>query len=274
MTGRIPAVALAAASLLALAGSAHAAPGYVVEGVNLRAGPGVEYPLVAPLPDGTPAEIFGCLDGWTWCDIAVNGPEGGVRGWAAGARLQLAADGQAVALPEYGPQFGLPVIGFDVDNYWGRYYRREPWFGDRGRWRGDYHGGGGPGFDRGRGDPGPRGGFAGDPRGGLRGPDGGAPGGFHPAAGFPGGPQPGEGSPHGGEPGGFRPGGGFPGGARPGGGEPGGFHPGGGAPGGPRPGGPGPGGGHPGPAPGPQGGHAENHAGGGGGDHRGGPPPH
>ncbi len=247
--GRLAGVTALAAGLLALAGAARAAPGYVVEGVNLRAGPGVDYPVVAPLPQGTPAEIYGCLPGWTWCDIAVNGPEGGLRGWAAGPRLQLAYNGQPVDLPEYGPQFGLPIIGFDFDNYWGSYYRGEPWFGDRGRWRGDFHGGGGPGFDRGRGDIGPRGpggpGFAGDPRGGfpVRGP--------------------------GGEPGGVRPGGGFPGGPHPG-GEPGGFHPGGAPGGGPHPGGPGPGGGgHPGPAPGPQGGHGENH---GGGDHRGEPP--
>ena len=249
--GRLAGLALAT-GLLTLAGAARAAPGYVTDGVNLRAGPGVDYPLVTPLPPGTPAEIYGCLPGWTWCDIAVNGPQGGVRGWAAGPRLQLAYNGQPVELPEYGPQFGLPIIGFDVDNYWGTYYRAEPWFGDRGRWRGDFHGGG-QGFDRargdvgrgdvGRGEEGPRGpgDFAGDPRGGFpnRGP-GGEPGGFHPGGG-PGGRP-------GGEQGGFRPGGG------------------------PRPGGPGPGGsGHPGPAPGPQG-HPENHGGGGGVDHRGEPP--
>ena len=234
----VPAMAALAAGLIALGSTADAAPGYVVDGVNLRAGPGVEYPLVQPLPPGTPAEIFGCLPGWTWCDIAVNGPDGDVRGWAAGPRLQLAYNGQPVALPQYGPQFGLPIIGFDVDSYWGTYYRGEPWFGDRGRWRGDFHGGpgygGGPGGDRARGP----GGFAGDGRGEYRGP-GGAPGGVREGGGQVGG---------------------FVAGARPVGGEPGGFRP------GAAPGAPHPGGGHPPPAPAPQGGHAENH--GGNADHR------
>ena len=87
----VPTMAALAAGLIALWSTADAAPGYVTDGVNLRAGPGIDYPLLAPLPPGTPAEIFGCLDGWTWCDIAVNGPDGALRGWArrspAAARL-------------------------------------------------------------------------------------------------------------------------------------------------------------------------------------------
>jgi len=196
----------------ALASAAVAAPGYVVGGANLRAGPDVGYPLVEPLPPGTPAEIFGCLPGWSWCDIGVSGPGGDMRGWAAGSQLQLVYGGQQVLLPAYGAQLGLPLIGFDVDSYWGSYYRREPWFGDAGRWRHDDRGG--PGFrggqpgrdDRGFGrdaanhGPGPG---AGPDRGGpgswAHGPAGEPPRGSYGGGNRPGGPggPPGGGHPEG-----------------------------------------------------------------------------
>ncbi|WP_428377113.1 SH3 domain-containing protein [Lichenicoccus sp.] len=180
--------------------TAWAAPGVVVGGVNLRAGPGVDYPALAALPPGTGAEIFGCLPGWTWCDVAVNGPDGGVRGWAAGQRLQVLYDNQPGYLPQYGALLGLPLIGFSIGNYWDRYYRGEPWYGSEGRWRGRDYGGdahwngpprGGPG-EYGRPGEG-RGGFP----GGYRGPEAHGPAGYQSrppqrAAG-PGGPQRGAG---------------------------------------------------------------------------------
>ena len=179
MGHRVKVGGVAALCLLAAVGTASAAPGFVVDGVNLRAGPGVDYPLLAPLAAGTPAEIYGCLDGFTWCDVAVDGPDGALRGWAAGPRLQLALEGAPVLLPEYGPRLGLPVVGFDLDGYWGRHYRDRPFYADEGRWRGDDRGGSspGPGFDRGgaageghpdgggfRPDVGDRGGYAGGAR--------------------------------------------------------------------------------------------------------------
>ena len=195
---------------VAASGAALAAPGVVVGGVDLRAGPGFDYPEIAPLPPGTGAEIFGCLPGWTWCDVAVDGPSGSVRGWAEGERLQVLYDNQPGYLQQYGPALGLPLIGFSIGNYWDRYYRGEPWYGSEGRWRGGDRGGyrgpaqGGPGPggpDRGRagfdrsGPGGPR--FAGS---GPGGPGGygrpgerrdGPPGGYRePEAHGPGGPQP------------------------------------------------------------------------------------
>lgn len=158
--------AIAGASLAALmgltllAGAARAAPAYTNQGMNLRAGPGVDYPLLASLPPGTRAEVFGCLDGWSWCDVAT----GGLRGWMAGAGLQVVYDDQPEPLPGYGAEIGLPLVGFDFNNYWGSHYRGRSWYSSVDRW----HGGGGP--DRGRpGWDGPRGGFDGGPGGDGRG---------------------------------------------------------------------------------------------------------
>lgn len=181
------------AALLATAGidAARAAPGVVVQNVNLRAGPDVGYPLVEPLPAGTPIEIFGCLQGWTWCDVGTND----ARGWAAGPTLQVVYNDQPVYLPQYGAAVGLGFVGFEVGDYWGRYYRNRPFYGERDRF------GGGPGYAGGRGP-----GFAGGP-----------PGGFH-GGGEPGRGEPGRGEPGRGEPGRGEPGRGFaqPVGARPG----------------------------------------------------------
>ena len=215
-------------ALAALAGTANATPGYVVQGINMRAGPGVDYPWIASLPPGTQTEIFGCLDGFTWCDVAAVG----ARGWVAGVGLNVLYGQQPEPLLTYGPQV-IPFIGFDFNNYWGSYYRGRPWFSGVDRWHGgppgrfdhgpggfDHGGPGygrGPGFDRGSGfdhgagsDRGP--GF--DHGGGFAGP-GRGPGGFdHPGGGYggpggrPGGPiGPGPGGPNrGGAPGGQRPG--------------------------------------------------------------------
>lgn len=139
--------------------AADAAPGVVTQPINLRAGPSTDYPWLASLPPGTPADIHGCLDGWSWCDISVQG----ARGWAAGVGLQVVYDDQPEPLDGYGPQVGLPFVGFDFGNYWGRYYRDRPFYRDVDHWHG--HGGpgpGGPGWDHG----GPRGVEGGGYRGG------------------------------------------------------------------------------------------------------------
>lgn len=165
---------------LTIAGTAQASPGYLNQGMNLRSGPGVDYPLIASLPPGTQAEIFGCLPEWSWCDVAI----GDLRGWMAGVGLQVVYDDQPEPLVGYGAQIGLPFIGFDFGNYWGRYYRGRSWYSPVDRWHGGGPGGyGGPGRDQG-----------GD-RGGDFGPGHGGPGGF--PGGFPGNRGPG------GNPGGF-----------------------------------------------------------------------
>ncbi|MGI4748515.1 MAG: SH3 domain-containing protein [Janthinobacterium lividum] len=234
--------------LTVLGQSAWAVPGYVDQPINLRAGPGTDYPWIASLPQGTPTEIFGCLPGWSWCDVATEG----LRGWVAGPGLQLVYDAQDVPLEGYGAQLGLPLIGFDFGNYWGRYYRGRSWYSQVDRWHGPPGRGGdhGPGWDH-------------DGRGGEFG--GGRPGGGGQPGGDHGGERPGGGGQPGGDHGGGRPGGGGQPGGDHGGGHPGGGGQPGGDHGGERPGG----GGQPG------GDHGGGHPGGGGqpgGDHGGGHP--
>ncbi|MBS7544373.1 SH3 domain-containing protein [Ancylobacter oerskovii] len=121
----------AAAGLVALTGVASAqTDGFVTTDVNLRAGPGTDYPAVAVLGAGTPLAIFGCLESYSWCDVDWRG----YRGWVSARYLEYDYRGRRVELPDYAPMIGVPIIGFSIDNYWGRYYRDRPWYGDRYRW--------------------------------------------------------------------------------------------------------------------------------------------
>lgn len=118
--------------LAGLTGPALAVPGYTNSGLNLLAGPGVDYPAIAGLPPGLPVEIFGCLPGYAWCDIGVQD----ARGWVYSGGLQVVYGYRRVLLPGYAPALGLPLIGFNVDDYWGRHYRNRPWYDSRERLRG------------------------------------------------------------------------------------------------------------------------------------------
>jgi len=110
--------------------SAFAADGYLTGDVNLRAGPDSSYPSVAMLGAGTSVAIQGCVDGWSWCDVAA----GNNRGWVAGNFLQEEYQGRRVLVPSYGVQIGIPIVAFAFGAYWDDHYRNRSWYGERDRW--------------------------------------------------------------------------------------------------------------------------------------------
>jgi uncharacterized protein YraI len=126
---RIPSVTVLAFSIFAIT-SAFAADGYLTGDVNLRAGPDSSYPSVAMLGAGTSVAIQGCVDGWSWCDVAA----GNNRGWVAGNFLQEEYQGQRVLVPNYGLQIGIPIVAFAFGSYWDNHYRNRSWYHDRDRW--------------------------------------------------------------------------------------------------------------------------------------------
>lgn len=117
----------------ALAPAAQAYTGYTRSSANLRTGPDTGYPRIVTLPAGTPVEIYGCVDDWSWCDVMWRGE----RGWLSGGLIDYSWTGQRVVVQNYGPQLGLPVLAFAFDAYWGSHYRNRNWYRDRDRWR-DY----------------------------------------------------------------------------------------------------------------------------------------
>ena len=82
------------AGVLALStGFAAAAPAVVENDLNLRAGPGIQYPVVAAMPGGATVDVMGCEAGW--CRVAFNG----TVGWASRAYMGLG--GGVAAAPAY-----------------------------------------------------------------------------------------------------------------------------------------------------------------------------
>ncbi|MBP0493490.1 SH3 domain-containing protein [Pararoseomonas indoligenes] len=122
----------AAALLLGLANPASAAPGFATGSVNLRAGPGTTYPKVVVVPSGAGVEIFGCLEGYSWCDVGF----GSVRGWVSSNYLQYTYEARRVPLPRYAPQSGVPIVTFSFGDYWRDNYRGRSWYTERDRWGG------------------------------------------------------------------------------------------------------------------------------------------
>jgi len=110
--------------------AAFAGQGFVTINLNLRAGPDTSYPEVATVYGGTPVAIEGCVDGWSWCDVAY----GESRGWVPANYLQQEYQGQRVLVPEYGVRIGIPVISFVFGSYWDNYYRDRSWYGNREHW--------------------------------------------------------------------------------------------------------------------------------------------
>ncbi|WP_349369269.1 SH3 domain-containing protein [Salinarimonas sp.] len=72
---------LAASCGLLLAAAAWAVPVETTTGLNLRAGPGVGYRVIATMPAGEVVDLRGC-DG-AWCVVAYRG----ALGWASGRYL-------------------------------------------------------------------------------------------------------------------------------------------------------------------------------------------
>lgn len=117
---------LALALTLGLSSAASAASGFVTGNVNLRAGPSTDYPVVVTLVAGEGLEIFGCLSGYSWCDVDWNG----YRGWVSSNYLQTVYQSRRVRLVEAPPA----IISFSFGNYWDNYYRGRPFYRDRDRY--------------------------------------------------------------------------------------------------------------------------------------------
>ena len=117
-----------AVSLLALPAMAQETVYTTVE-VPLEAGPAPDYPVVGTFGAGTPLTLYGCLDGYTWCDVSYAD----ARGWVDGQELAFPYQDESLPIAVYGPQLSLPLITFSFDNYWGEHYHDRPFFRERDR---------------------------------------------------------------------------------------------------------------------------------------------
>jgi uncharacterized protein YraI len=119
-------------ALLSLVGAAAAQSqeAFTRQNANVRAGPDRSYPLVSQLGPGAPVQVMGCLDDWSWCDVAFDDN----RGWVYGPFLLYGVPDDRVSLYTYGPSLGIPIIGFSLGSYWDDHYRHRPWYDGRDQW--------------------------------------------------------------------------------------------------------------------------------------------
>jgi uncharacterized protein YraI len=117
-----------AALVLALAAWTPAAVAAVTAtltaAVHLRAGPAIVYPSVLVLPPGSVVQVFGCEEGYDWCDVQM----GAERGWVDAAFLQAPAPSGPVVIANSPAVMGVPVVAFSFNTYWSTYYVGRPWY--------------------------------------------------------------------------------------------------------------------------------------------------
>jgi len=117
-----------AVSLFALPAMAQETA-YTTGTVTLEAGPAPDYPVVGSFGAGTPVTLYGCLDGYVWCDVSYQD----ARGWVDGQALAYPYQDQRVPIAVYGPELSLPVVTFTFGSYWDEHYHGRPFFAERER---------------------------------------------------------------------------------------------------------------------------------------------
>jgi len=94
------ATALAVTSMAAVPLPASAATlATATTSLNIRTGPGPEYPVTGAIPDKGQATVTGCIQGSLWCQVTYNGKQG----WAYSQYLTGMAGGQRVAVSQTVP---------------------------------------------------------------------------------------------------------------------------------------------------------------------------
>lgn len=124
MKNKSPFLLIGCLAVIGFSMPAKAESGFVSTGVNLRSGPGVDYPVVATVSSGEFLEINGCIREWNWCEVSWRG----FSGWVSGHYLRNQTYGPIV---EAGPIINLPIIVFNQDDYWDKHYRDRPFYNER-----------------------------------------------------------------------------------------------------------------------------------------------
>ncbi len=81
-----------------------------INDLNVRAGPGPQYPSIGIATRGSQAMLDGCIQGSRWCRVDVNG----VRGWVYAQYLQVEQAGNSVIVEQHQADLGVPVVTYET----------------------------------------------------------------------------------------------------------------------------------------------------------------
>jgi uncharacterized protein YraI len=77
--------------------------------LNIRSGPGPQYPVTGVINAGESATINGCIEGSSWCTVSSAGGEG----WAFSDYLTADLSGETVVVTQRYQDIGVPVTTYD-----------------------------------------------------------------------------------------------------------------------------------------------------------------
>ena len=103
-------VSAAAGALLAMSGAAMAQTAVTATtDLNIRSGPGPQYPVVGAISIDGQATLNGCLENSKWCQVSFNG----VQGWSYSDYLIADNSGVEVVVTERPAEMSVPVVTYD-----------------------------------------------------------------------------------------------------------------------------------------------------------------
>lgn len=112
---------------LTLPAMANAAVSVSTADLNMRSGPNTSFGVIAVIPEGDEVEVFGCVQGYSWCDVAWAG----FRGWSYSEFLANVDGENTTFWVDYAPRVSFPVVAFSYFAYHDRWYRKRPWYRKR-----------------------------------------------------------------------------------------------------------------------------------------------
>jgi uncharacterized protein YraI len=115
---------------LVVAGTASAADAIATTDLNMRAGPGPQYPVVDAIQANGAVTVNGCTESGRWCDVVWNGN----RGWAYAEYLALDVSGERVVVPQAAGRVQVPTATYSTETYWTENYRDRPFYAERQRY--------------------------------------------------------------------------------------------------------------------------------------------
>lgn len=102
-----------AVAALMLTGSAYAQTAVTATSdLNIRSGPGPQYPVVGVIDIDGQAALEGCLEGSKWCQVRYNG----VGGWAYSDYLIADYSGREIVVTERPAEAQIPVVTYEASS--------------------------------------------------------------------------------------------------------------------------------------------------------------
>jgi uncharacterized protein YraI len=120
----VKSISLAAALIALTVGVAAASPAIVLVNLNVRTGPGPEYPAITTLPGGTAIDVYGCGGGWCQTHLSP-----GRSGFVSQAYLSMGPGPRSYAVSPPVEVYTYPPRVYAEPGYYPGYYYERPYYG-------------------------------------------------------------------------------------------------------------------------------------------------